>query len=226
MHVHSACCALVQPEPGTLQRGRSGLRVWCSPSGRWPPLGAAERSLRAGSHMWDSPARPGGGAEKESWFLARTRSYLDSCLRRSTMAARQRLPSSSDSHAPEDYPDSLQVPAFWEILVGNWWKANGLDFAKFRSAGDLECESSSTKTGLATGPSASGVTIGHSTQWPSVFRSCQDRPSPLALMEVVEVSETSVERRLSLCTPNVYLSYICTVPHTVPGPTPNHKVIV
>lgn len=79
------------------------------------------------------------------------------------MAARQRLPSSSDSHAPEDYPDSLQVPAFWEILVGNWWKANGLDFAKFRSAGDLEGESSSTKTGLATGPSASGVTIGHST---------------------------------------------------------------
>lgn len=30
------------------------------------------------------------------------------------MAARQRLPSSSGSHAPEDYPDSLQVPAYWE----------------------------------------------------------------------------------------------------------------
>lgn len=64
VHVHSACCALVQPEPGTLQRGRSGLRVWRSPSGRWPPLGATERSLRAGSHMWDSPARPGGGEGK------------------------------------------------------------------------------------------------------------------------------------------------------------------
>lgn len=61
VHVHSACCALVQREPGTLQRGRSGLRVWRSPSGRWPPLGTTERSLRAGSHMWDPPARPGGG---------------------------------------------------------------------------------------------------------------------------------------------------------------------
>lgn len=59
------------------------------------------------------------GAEKKSWFLARTRSCLDFCLRKSTMAARQRLPSSSGSHAPEDYPDSFQVPAFWETRVGN-----------------------------------------------------------------------------------------------------------
>lgn len=150
---------------GLSKGGARAFVLWRSPSGRWPPLGAAERSLRA-DHMWDSPARPGWGAEKKSWFLARTRSCLDSCLKRSTMAARPRLPSSSDSHAPapEDYPDSLQVPAFWEILVGSWWKANGLNFAKFRSAGDLEGESSSTKTGLATGPCASGVTIGHSTQ--------------------------------------------------------------
>lgn len=159
--------------------------------------------------MWDSPARPGGGEGK---LVPGQDSLLLGLLSKKVhMAARQRLPSSSDSHAPEDYPDSLQVPAFWEILVGNWWKANGLEFAKFRSAGDLEGES---KTGLATGPSASGVTIGHSTQWPSVFRSCQDHPSPLALMEVVEVSETSVERRLS---------YIAQYPIPCLAPPPTIK---
>lgn len=116
VHVTAHAARWSSRSQGLSKGGARALVLWRSPSGRWPPLGAAERSLRA-DHMWDSPARPGWGAEKESWFLARTRSCLDSCLKRSTMAARQRLPSSSDSHAPapEDYPDSLPSAS----LLGN-----------------------------------------------------------------------------------------------------------
>lgn len=60
----SAYRAPVQPEPGTLPRGRSGLRALALPMWKMATLGRSERRLRAGSHMWVSPARPGGGEGK------------------------------------------------------------------------------------------------------------------------------------------------------------------
>lgn len=57
----SAYRAPVQPEPGTLPRGRSGLRALALPMWKMATFGRPERRLRAGSHMWVSPARPGGG---------------------------------------------------------------------------------------------------------------------------------------------------------------------
>lgn len=60
----SAYRAPVQLEPGTLPRGQSGLRALALPMWKMATLGRPERRLRAGSHMWVSPARPGGRRRK------------------------------------------------------------------------------------------------------------------------------------------------------------------
>lgn len=141
-------------EPGTLPLGALGpycfgaLRV--EHGHPWAPGRGASR--RAGSHVWDSPDRLGGGQGtlvpgQDSLLLGLlSKKVHKGCQSGGSLVAQ--VPT-----LPRKIPAHSKSQSSGKPRVGNWWK-NGLDFAKSRSRGDLEDEFSSTKTRLATGPSA------------------------------------------------------------------------